>query len=310
MQNAGMNTYVSIASRKEGSLVTTADETQAGYVIFDYAYDGPQYVEPDGIGEDKDIICIRFAQDPRAGDKYFHQNGHSSVNDTSSPWGNYGTDSGKEQDMAFWRRTWDYDNTRSDFNASEWFLEYVPEEEAEQLIADFEMILNHDVLVAKNNELRAQVLETLTLAKDVIRTKLITSASQMSSPYSHNDQAGNGRDGGDLSAGVLIDGDASTYWHSAWNNSPEGQHYIELTGMEDMVGDCEFYLRERAGAANHRPKQFLLLGTDNLKYADEDWVEMATIDIPNFAAGAESTVPFNVETAYPYCCRASDLHCT
>ena len=300
MQNAGMNTYVSIASRKEGSLVTTADETQAGYVIFDYAYGEPQYVEPDGIGEDKDIICIRFAQDPRAGDKYFHQNGHSSVNDTSSPWGNYGTDSGKEQDMAFWRRTWDYDNTRSDFNASEWFLEYVPEEEAEQLIADFEMILNHDVLVAKNNELRAQVLETLTLAKDVIRTKLITSASQMSSPYSHNDQAGNGRDGGDLSAGVLIDGDASTYWHSAWNNSPEGQHYIELTGMENMVDDCEFYLRERAGAANDRPKQFLLLGTDNLKNADEDWVEMATIDIPNFAAGAESTVPFNVETAYPY----------
>jgi len=77
------------------------------------------------------------------------------------------------------------------------------------------MIKNHDVLVAQNNELRAKVLETLTLAKDVIRTKLITSASQMSSPYSHNDQAGNGRDGGDLSAGVLIDGDASTYWHSA-----------------------------------------------------------------------------------------------
>ena len=42
------------------------------------------------------------------------------------------------------------------------------------------------------------------------------------------------------------------------------------------------------------------MGTDNLKNADEDWVEMATIDIPNFAAGAESTVPFNVETAYPY----------
>ncbi len=300
MQNAGMNTYVSIASRTEGSLVTTADETQAGYVIFDYAYDGPQYVEPDGIGEDKDIICIRFAQDPRKGEKYFHQNGHGSVNDTSSPWGNYSTDSGQEQNMAFWRRTWDYGTERSDFNTSEWFLEYVPEDEAEQLIADFEMILNHDVLVAKNNELRAQVLETLTLAKDVIRTKLITSASQMSSPYSHNDQAGNGRDGGDLSAGVLIDGDASTYWHSAYNNSPEGQHYIELTGMEDMVGDCEFYLRERAGAANDRPKQFLLLGTDNLKNADEDWVDITTIDIPNFAAGAESTVPFFVETAYPY----------
>ena len=301
LQNAGMGTYISLASSiKEGKLVTTPDVSQAGYVMFDYAYDGPQYVEPDGIGDDKDIFCIRFTQDPRAGERYFHQNGHSSVRDDSSPWGNYGVDTGKEQEMGFWRRTWDYDNTRSDFNASEWFLEFVPAEEAEEIIANFEAYKNHDVLVVMNNELRAKVLETLTLAKDVIKTKLITSADQMSSPYSHNDQAGNGRDGGDLSAGVLIDGDASTYWHSAWQNSPEGQHYIQLTGMEYMIGDCEFYLQERAGAANDRPKQFRIVGSDNLKNPDEDWEEIAIIDIPNFAAGAESTVPFYVETAYPY----------
>ena len=301
LQNAGMGTYISLASSiKEGKLVTTPDVSQAGYVMFDYAYDGPQYVEPDGIGDDKDIFCIRFTQDPRAGERYFHQNGHSSVRDDSSPWGNYGVDTGKEQEMGFWRRTWDYDNTRSDFNASEWFLEFVPAEEAEEIIANFEAYKNHDVLVVMNNELRAKVLETLTLAKDVIKTKLITSADQMSSPYSHNDQAGNGRDGGDLSAGVLIDGDPSTYWHSAWQNSPEGQHYIELSGMEYMIGDCEFYLQERAGAANDRPKQFRIVGSDNLKNPDEDWEEIAIIDIPNFAAGAESTVPFYVETAYPY----------
>ncbi len=311
MQNAGMETYISLASVKQGKLVTTEDVNEATHVVFDYAYslDGPQTVYPDGIAAEKDIICIRPAQLPRAGgSSYFHQNGHSSVNDDKSPWSpwkNYGTDSGEEKEMAFWMRTWDWrdgngNGRTSDLNASEWYLESVDAEEAEQLIADFEVIKNHDVLVARNNELRAQVLETMTLAKDVIRTKLITSASQMSSPYSHNDQAGNGRDGGDLSAGVLIDGDATTYWHSAWKNSPEGQHYIELTGMEDMVGDCEFYLREREGAANDRPKQFLLLGTDNLKTADEDWEEITTINIPNFAAGAESTVPFYVETAYPY----------
>ena len=312
MQNAGMETYISLASVKQGKLVTTEDVNEATHVVFDYAYsDGPQTVYPDGIAAEKDIICIRPAQLPRAGgSSYFHQNGHGSVNDpnpnpTWYPWKNYGTDSGEEKEMAFWMRTWDWrdgngNGRTSDLNASEWYIESVDAEEAEQLIADFEVIKNHDVLVARNNELRAQVLETLTLAKDVIRTKLITSASQMSSPYSHNDQAGNGKDGGDLSAGVLIDGDATTYWHSAWRNSPEGQHYIELTGMEDMVGDCEFYLREREGAANDRPKKFLLLGSDNLENADEDWVEITTIDIPNFAAGAESTVPFFVETAYPY----------
>lgn len=297
LQNAGMGTYINLESIKLGHLETTADPSKAGYVMLDYA--GYDYVEPDGIADDRDIFCIRFAQEPRDGN-YFHQNGHSSVNDQTSPWGNYSVDSGKEQDMAFWRRTYDYDNSRSDHWTSEWFLEPVDDAEAEEIIENFEMIKNHDVLVAQNNALRAEVLDALTTAKDVIRTKLITSADQMSSPYSHNDQAGNGRDGGDLSAGVLIDGDASTYWHSAWNNSPEGQHYIELSGMEGMVGDCEFYLRERAGAANDRPKQFQLLGTDNQKNADEDWVEITTIDIPNFAAGAESSVPFFVETAYPY----------
>lgn len=297
LQNAGMGTYINLESIKLGHLETTADPSKAGYVMFDYA--AFDYVEPDGIADDRDIFCIRFAQEPRDGN-YFHQNGHASVSDENSPWGNYGVDSGTEQDMAFWRRTYDYGSERSDYMTSEWYLEPVSDAEAEEAIENFEMIKNHDVLVAQNNALREEVLAALTTAKDVIRTKLITSADQMSSPYSHNDQAGNGRDGGDLSAGVLIDGDASTYWHSAWQNSPEGQHYIELSGMEGMVGDCEFYLRERAGAANDRPKQFLLLGTDNQKNADEDWVEITTIDIPNFAAGAESTVPFFVETAYPY----------
>ena len=301
IQNAGMGTYISITSGNPTNKVfMTADPAEARYVMFDYA--AFDYVEPDGNGVEKDIFAIRLAANPRdhESQKYVHQMSHGSASDQTSPWGTYGTDTGVDQELGFWRRTFDYDLTRSDAWASEWYLEYVEDEEAEEIIANFEMIKNHDVLVAQNNELRAKVLETLTLAKDVIKTKLITSASQMSSPYSHNDQAGNGRDGGDLSAGVLIDGDASTYWHSAYANSPEGQHYIQLTGMENMVGDCEFYLRERAGAANDRPKKFQILGTDNLKNEDFEWVEMAIIDIPNFAAGAESTVPFYIETPYPY----------
>ena len=69
---------------------------------------------------------------------------------------------------------------------------------------------------------------------------LITSASQMSSPYSQNDYGY--IDGGDLAAGVLIDGDRTTYWHSLWNsnywngNYPSGTHYFQVD-MQDNLYD-------------------------------------------------------------------------
>ena len=316
MKNVGMETYINYSSFKAGKLTTTDDVNQAAYVIFDYAYGhgnedaedvnqrysyGPQTVYPGGVQTTKDIFCIRNPQEPRDGN-YFHQNGHSSVNDANSPWTpwtNYGTDTGDEQEMAFWRRTWDYDHTRSDLHASEWYLEEVSEEEVQELLQGFPEIRDHETIVAMNNALRDKVYDALKTAKDTIRTKLIASASQMTSPYSQND-FGN-RDGDDLSAGPLIDGDKGTYWHSVYNNPPQEQHYIQIADMQDMVGMCEFYFCERAGAGNDRPKEFVLLGSNDPDAADDDWVRVCDpIKIPNYSAGAESTVTFNVEAPYNY----------
>lgn len=300
MQNAGMGTYISLASIKENKLVTTDDPNQAAYVMFDYA--GYDYVEPDGIGDEKDIFCIRITLKPRDGDNsYFHQNGHSSVNDNDSFSGNYGVDSGGEQEMAFWRRTWDYDASRADHWTSEWFLEFVKDSEAEEIIDAFEPIKNHDVLVARNNELRAEVLAALSTSKDLT---LVTSASQLSSPYSDSAEGKN--------IGNLIDGDKSTFWHSDWHGtSPEGMyynysgvelecHYVQIADVQDMVGDCVMYWCERAGADNDRPSMVALMGSDTPDAADDEWEEMAVLEIPKFQAGEESTIPFQVEKAYRY----------
>ena len=305
IQNAGMGTYISFSSdNPENKVIMTEDASDASCVMFDYA--GLEFVMPDGIEEDKDVFAIRLAGKTREDNRYIHQMGHSSVKDDSSPWGNYGTDSGAELELGFWRSTWNYATDATDRWASEWFLEYVDDAEAEELIEAFEIIKNHDILVAQNNALRAEVAEALATAKDAIKTKLITSASQMSSPFSHND-IGGGTDGGDLSAGVLIDGDKSTYWHSAWNNTPQEYHYIQISDMQDMVGDCEFYLCERAGASNDRPTEFVIYGTDDPDLLEpalgeswqDNWNEIATLQIPNYAAGEESTIPFYVETPYP-----------
>lgn len=299
IQNAGMGTYISLASKSLGKLTTTADVAQASYIMFDYA--GLDYVEPDGIGDDRDIVCIRLTQSPRAGgSSYFHQNNHSSVTDETSPWGNYGVDTGTEQEMGFWMRTWDANRT-TDKNTSEWYLEFVPEDEAEQLIKDFEIIKNHDVLVAENNALRAEVLAALTTAKDIIRTKMIASADQLSSPNSDPSEGAN--------LGNLIDNNTSTFWHTSWhseNQEPQmsygegSYHYLQISGMEGLTGDCEFYFNEREGADNDRPTQIVVMGSNDPEAADEEWQEVLVWDLPHTGKGEANTLAFNMETGYAY----------
>ena len=308
MQNAGMGTYVSSSSYNENCIVMTDDESKAGHFVFDYAgLHEVQFAAADGTVtlDNRHIFAIRPAFEERGG-YYIHQLGHGNpVEDSNSPFGYYQTDSGNDLEFSFWART--YNRTpdsngklASDTWTSEWYLEPVTDEEAEKLMEDFEIIKNHDVLVAKNKELRAQVLTDIIVAKDDIKTDLITSASQMSSPYSYNELTG-GKDGGNLSDGVLIDGDKSTYWHSSYSTVPDdGNHYIQISDIEGMVGDCELYLCQRA-ATNDHPSKFQVLGSDNLKTEDEDWeVMIDTLIVPNVGSGEENTIPFNITTPYPY----------
>ena len=312
IQNAGLGTYISFSSPDAGRIIMTEDVNDASYLQFDYAWCDPnedynnevmKYVEPDGVGTEKDIFCIRLASQPRKGN-YFHQNGHSSATDDASPWGSYGTDTGQDQEVSFWMRTWDYKDDQgnprtTDLNTSEWYLEYVPEDEAAEIIQNFEIIFNHDKLVEQNNELRAKVLETLTLAKDVQRTPRVTSASQLSSPNSDSAEGQH--------IEYLLDGDKSTFWHTDWHGESAERmvyndiecHYLQFSGMDDLVGDCEIYICERA-ADNDRIKKFVLLGTDNLKNEDEDWEVIADLTVPNTGSNQESTIPFHIDEAYPY----------
>ncbi|MBO7068127.1 MAG: discoidin domain-containing protein [Bacteroidaceae bacterium] len=308
IQNAGMGTYISLSlsDKSDNKVVMTEDITDASYVMFDYA--GMDYVEPDGEGDDRDIFAIRLASGTRGKDgRYIHQMNHSSVTDNTSPWGNYGTDTGVDQELGFWIRTFDTGRT-TDKWCSEWFLEFVPEDEVAQLIEDFEPLVNHDLLVQKNQELRDKVAESIALAKDVTKTKQITSANQFDNRFGDPSEGTN--------PGNLIDGDASTFWHTTWHGLADGVdqffyygegyeeglecHYLQISGMENLVGNCELYLRERASANNDRVKTLVLMGTDNLKNEDDEWEEILRVTLPHVEAGEENTVPFTVAEAYPY----------
>ena len=314
IQNAGLGTYISFSSLDNNRIIMTDDINDASHVMFDYAgFDYVEYANESGelTGEEKDCFAIRLASSERGKDgDYFHQLNHSSKDDDASPYGTYGTDSGEDQEISFWIRTYDTGRT-TDKGCSEWYLEAVSEEEAAQIMEDFEAIFNHDKLVEQNQELRDKVLETLTLAKDVQKTPMIKGVNQLSSPYSDKDE------GQHLE--YLIDGDAGTFWHTTWHGYDEdvsgfmyntGEvdadgnpikrecHYLQISGMSNMVGDCELYLRERDGADNDRVAKVALMGADNIKDEDADYEEMIVLDIPNSGKGEENHIQFHLDDSH------------
>ena len=288
MQNVGLENFVSFESSDR--LKLTTDESLISRVMFDYAAN--DIVDLNDFDSDfRDIFYIRLANQPRHAGRYVHQLNH-----------NHGKDSGKDQELSFWNDTYGYgDPYDTDGGTSEWYLEPVSEEEVAELVEKFQPILHHDVLVQENQELRDEVAAAIEDAKDIIREDMITAAAQLSSPNSDEAEGTN--------IGNLIDNDGGTFWHTSWHGSNQepqmvynegSYHYLLISGMEKMVGNCELYFRQRNGADNDHPAEIMLFGANDPETADEDWVALSTIAIPNVGNGAENHVPFTVAEAYPY----------
>ena len=288
MQNVGMENFVSFDSSDR--LKMTTDPAKISRVTFDYAANDIVDLDDDDQDE-RDIFYIRLSNQPRHNGRYVHQLNHSR-----------GKDSHKDQELCFWNDTYEMgDIYDSDAGTSEWYLEPVSEEEVAELIEKFAPIKDHDVLVQDNQALRDEVLAAITDAKDIIREDMITAASQLSSPNSDEAEGTN--------IGNLIDNDGGTFWHTSWHGSNQepqmayndgSYHYLAISGMEKMVGNCELYFRQRNGADNDHPSEIKIFGANDPETADEEWVEMATMTIPNVGNGAENYVPFTVAEAYPY----------
>ena len=292
MQNVGLGTY----PNKESSnrFLLTDDETKISHVVFDYAANDVVDLSDDDQ-DFRDIFYIRLASDPRHAERYLHQNGHSR-----------GKDSHKDLDMGFWRGTYGMGGAAgtiyvSDEGTSEWYLEPVPEEDIAALVEAFQPILHHDILVQDNQELRDEVAAAIEDSKDIIREDMITAAAQLSSPNSDEAEGTN--------IGNLIDNDGGTFWHTSWHGSNQepqmvynegSYHYLQIAGMEKMVGNVDFYFRQRNGADQDHPAEVTLFGSEDPEAADADWVEFAKLTIPNVGKGAENHIPFTVENAYPY----------
>ena len=237
--------------------------TDPAYADTLLAFDAAGY----DIDYERAYVNIRLATQPANDFFYLHQNGHSDGN------GNNGYLVG-----------WSTSYSAPTCGASEWFFEEVPADEAAQIIADFEPYKNKDVWVDDFKMMMKAAPGMIEVAKDVHQVNLITEASQFSSPFSQNDLGG--KDGGNLSDGVLIDGDITTYWHSVWSASegkeyPDGKHYLQVEMPEGFDSAQQIYMRfTRRDTNNNQITNWSFMGTNDEEATYDDCEELATFESP------------------------------
>lgn len=120
--------------------------------------------------------------------------------------------------------------------------------------------------------------------------KLITKASQFSSPFSQNDLGK--ADGQNLSDGCLIDNNNNTFWHSVWSqgNKAAHSHYLQVELDEAIDGDVLLTFVRR-NAANDQVTLFDVEASMD----GENFAHAAYIDMPNSGAGKTEQKTFALE---------------
>nr|MCR5181080.1 hypothetical protein [Bacteroidaceae bacterium] len=129
---------------------------------------------------------------------------------------------------------------------------------------------------------------------------IVTDASQFYSPFSQND-LGN-TDGGNLADGVLIDDDASSFWHSCWaategRQVPAGPHYLQIEIPDWVEEGTDLVLRfTRRNASNDHTTEWSICGTnDFVDYSTKDKCEELAYLLTPYGSNTETvtTEPFS-----------------
>lgn len=266
------NTYV-LANLANRLTFTQAEKCTDGTrtITFDPLVQHPEGYElawPMSTEDDAVLFNFRFSNEDADAYRYVHANWHDNGNGWGGP-------------MTSWC------NTANESGASEWYLVPVDKEEALSILAgnsfgrDFVLML-------------ADAKEKVVIANDMSKQKVITEASQFSSPFSQNDLGG--RDGGDLSAGVLIDGDPSTFWHSYWSggNATNGEHYLQVELNRDVEGDLELLISRRQGLTSDHVTTWGIYGSDQPEGEKFDYQWIADVNMPYNEDVVENSAAFSI----------------
>lgn len=242
----------------------------------------PAFTEEESDGGETYVNIRVSTQEP--GYNYLHQGGHGSGSGTSG-------------NVVGWNPSFTVDKGPA---GTEWVLEPVDAAEAEAIMAAYEPIKARQEFEAAYVELRNNAVLALNKAKDyLVGDGVITDGEQFSSPFSQND-LGNA-DGGNLTDGVLIDGNASTYWHSVWSSGSVANHthYLQVELPQTDYELLQMTITRRA-AANDHITLWSVYGCNDEEAEDEEWTKLAVLETP-FGNNTEtvSAAPFEVR-GYKY----------
>ena len=200
------------------------------------AVESEMYINYVARNEETGLIQVSFRRADQSGDYvYVHQGGHASG-------------AGKSGDCVGWTAT---------AGASTWYMIPVDEVEAQRLIDDFAPIKDHEKLVVLYDSILAAAKADLIIAEDiaVVGDPIVTDASQFSSSVTEPSEG---------SIEALIDGDASTFWHSIWSNgnATQGTHFLQVDlGAPYETGLAMQFMRRNV--ANDQTTDFSLYGYDS-----------------------------------------------
>lgn len=182
-------------------------------------------------------------------------------------------------------------------DATQWILEPVDDETVATLIDEYAPFKNHALLVERFEELKAKADSLITIARDETHTELITKASQLSCPFGQNDLYPGQADGGNI--GTLVDGNPSTFYHTAWGggNLEPGSHWLFATFDEPVGGEnLMVTITRRSGASNDHVSKMDVYVAEDIEANAEDFTLAAQLEFPYGGAGETvSSALFNVE---------------
>lgn len=282
-------TYLwTIERQDDGNYLLQNASSKLNFTSAEKCTDGVKYIafdaltKPEGgydlgytLSTDGDVTVFNFRlSDQAAGDKnYVHMNWHNGGTGWNGP-------------MTTWC------NSVNDSGATEWYLQPVDEEVAKALLD--ETAYERDFVV-----MLADAKEKLSIADDKTLVKLITEASQFSSPFSQNDLGS--KDGDNLRDGVLINGKTDDFWHSVWSagNVEAGLHYLQIEMPEEITGDIRFDFTRRI-ANDDNVTKWGIYGSNAPEGEKYDYEWIADIETPYNVKGESVSTSFSIDSDKSY----------
>ncbi len=234
LENMGTDAFIdSIATSSAVTMSATIDTT----VCFDYS----------NTTNDTIYYNIRVSGAAERDYYYAHCSGHSSGAGTSGS-------------IVGWCNTYSSEDGPM---ASEWTLVPVSDEEAAAIIAAYEDDKNVATRVADAEAMIAEVEPLMEIAEDA---KLATAAT-LTSPHSDSSEGV-----GDYAPEVaLLDGDASTFWHSDWHGATtDDHHYLQVECSDSSIPECfVFEFTRRSSSTANQITSWAIYGTNDADAATD-----------------------------------------